>query len=150
MFISMSLINQKLNYRYKKNYFNIKKKLKKNNTFALQNAPQAKGLVIRIRPMTPKKPNSAIRQVAKIKLYNKFRVTARMPGIGNLCTRYNRVLVEGGRANDLPGVKYTVIRGAYDFVPLFSKHRRRSIYGAHRPNNYSNYVRKCYRHIDFI
>lgn len=150
MFIILSSINQKLNYKYKKNHFILKKKLKKNNTFALCNSPQAKGLVIRIRPMTPKKPNSAIRQVAKIKLYNKFRVTARMPGIGNLCTRYNRVLVEGGKANDLPGVKYTAIRGAYDFVPLFSKRRRRSIYGAHRPTNYSSYVRKCYRRIDFL
>ena len=146
----MGLLNQKIKYKYRKNYLFIKKKLKKNNTFALKTAPQAKGLVMRIRPMTPKKPNSAIRQIAKVKLYNKLRVTARMPGIGNLCTRYNRVLVEGGRANDLPGVKYTVIRGAYDFVPLFSKHRRRSIYGAHRPNNYTKHIRKCYRHIDFI
>lgn len=146
----MGLLNQKICYKYRKNFIFIKKKLKKNNTFALQSAPQAKGLVMRIRPMTPKKPNSAIRQVAKIKLYNKLRVTARMPGIGNLCTRYNRVLIEGGRANDLPGVKYTVIRGAYDFVPLFSKRKRRSIYGAHRPNNFTKHVRKCYRHIEFL
>ena len=146
----MGLLNQKIKYKYRKNYLFIKKIKKKNKTFALRKAPQAKGLVVRIRPMTPKKPNSAIRQVAKVKLYNKLRVTARMPGIGHLCTRYNRVLIEGGRANDLPGVKYTVIRGAYDFVPLFSKHKRRSIYGAHRPNNYTKHIRKCYRHIDFL
>lgn len=65
-----------------------------------------------------------------------------MPGKGYLCSRYNRVLVEGGRANDLPGVGYTVIRGKFDFSPVVTKKRRRSIYGMHRPEGLSNHVRR--------
>lgn len=147
----MSLLNQLLGYKHRS--FKIcKNRLTGGDkrTPALLKSPQAKGLVVRIRPMTPKKPNSAIRQVAKIRLYNKERVTARMPGRGFLCTRFNRVLVEGGRANDLPGVSYTVIRGALDFVPMLYKIRRRSIYGMHRPENYTTYRRRCIRHIPYL
>ena len=64
--------------------------------------------------MSPKKPNSAVRHVAKVDLNNSLRLTARLPGRGYLCSKYNRVLIEGGRANDLPGVGYTAIRGAFD------------------------------------
>lgn len=109
----------------------------------LKRCPQAKGIVTKVTTMTPKKPNSAIRHVAKVSLNNSLRVTARMPGKGYLCSRYNRVLVEGGRANDLPGVGYTVIRGKYDFAPLVTKHkRRRSIYGMARPEHFSSHVRR--------
>ena len=72
-----------------------------------------------------KKPNSAIRHVAKVNLMNGLRLTTRLPGKGYLCSKYNRVLVEGGRANDLPGVGYTAIRGAYDFSPVVGKIKRR-------------------------
>ena len=68
--------------------------------------------------MSPKKPNSAVRHVAKVDLNNSLRLTARLPGRGYLCSKYNRVLIEGGRANDLPGVGYTAIRGAFDFSPV--------------------------------
>jgi small subunit ribosomal protein S12 len=95
--------------------------------------------------MTPKKPNSAIRHVAKVDLNNNLRLTSRLPGKGYLCSRYNRVLVEGGRANDLPGVGYTTVRGVYDFSPLVGKKKRRSVYGVSRPSGYTNYIKKSLR-----
>lgn len=148
----MSLINQLLKYKNRAPHTVKNRKTGGDKrTPALKTAPQAKGLVVRIRPMTPKKPNSAIRQVAKIRLYNKKRVTARMPGKGYLCTRFNRVLVEGGRANDLPGVSYTVIRGAMDFIPLLYKtKRRRSVYGVSRPKGHSTHIRRCFRHLNYL
>ena len=114
-------------------------------TQALRGRPQIKGVVSRVRTMSPKKPNSAIRHVAKVNISNGLRVTARLPGIGYLCAKYNRVLVEGGRANDLPGVGYTLIRGVYDFSPVIFKKKRRSIYGVSRPDGYTKYVRKSLR-----
>jgi len=92
--------------------------------------------------MSPKKPNSATRHIDKVNLTTGLRVTARLPGISFLCAKYNRVLVEGGRANDLPGVGYTLIRGAYDFSPVIYKRRRRSVYGVARPDGHSKHVRK--------
>lgn len=114
-------------------------------TPALNQRPQIKGIVSKVATMTPKKPNSAIRHVAKVKLTSNNRVTARIPGIDYLCSKYNRVLVHGGRANDLPGVGYTVVRGVYDFSPVIFKKKRRSIYGTSRPDNFTKYVRKCFR-----
>ena len=95
--------------------------------------------------MSPKKPNSAVRHVAKVALTNGLRVTARIPGIGYICSKYNRVLVTGGRANDLPGVGYTLIRGVYDFSPVIMKKKRRSVYGTPRPDGYTKYVKKSLR-----
>ena len=95
--------------------------------------------------MSPKKPNSAIRHVAKIDLNNNLKLTSRLPGKGYLCSRYNRVLVEGGRANDLPGVGYTVVRGVYDFSPVIGKVKRRSVYGVSRPSGFSKHVRRSVR-----
>ena len=114
-------------------------------TPALQSRPQVKGIVTKVTTMSPKKPNSAVRHVAKVALTNRLRVTARLPGIGYLCAKYNRVLVEGGRANDLPGVGYTLVRGVYDFAPVISKKKRRSVYGVSRPDGLTKYVRKCLR-----
>ena len=111
----------------------------------LMRCPQAKGIVTRVVTMSPKKPNSAIRHVAKVDLANGLRLTARLPGRGYLCAKYNRVLVHGGRANDLPGVGYTAIRGVYDFSPVVGKKRRRSVYGVSRPAGHSNYIRKSIR-----
>ena len=107
--------------------------------------PQAKGIVSKVVTMSPKKPNSAIRHVAKIKLNNGLRVTARLPGRGYLCAKYNRILVRGGRANDLPGVGYSAVRGAYDFSPVVGKKKRRSVYGVSRPSGLSNFVRRSLR-----
>ena len=111
----------------------------------LKLCPQVKGIVTKVVTMSPKKPNSAIRHVAKINLNNGLRLTARLPGKGYLCTKYNRVLVEGGRANDLPGVGYTAVRGVYDFSPVVGKVKRRSIYGVARPSGFSKYIRKSLR-----
>jgi small subunit ribosomal protein S12 len=100
--------------------------------------------------MSPKKPNSAIRHVGKIKLYSKPRVTIRIPGSGFGLARYNRVLVRGGRANDLPGVGYTGVRGPYDFSPLYGKKRRRSFYALERPDHLPKYVRRHVRQQESI
>lgn len=106
-----------------------------------------KGIVLKIVIRSPKKPNSANRFVAQIKLSNNLKVTARLPGKGYLCSKYNRVLVNGGRANDLPGISYSLIRGVYDFPALFLKRKRRSIYGTTRPDNLTNYVRRKNRNL---
>lgn len=111
----------------------------------LKKCPQVKGIVTKITTMSPKKPNSAIRHVAKVNLNNNLRLTARLPGKGYLCTKYNRVLIEGGRANDLPGVGYTAIRGVYDFSPVVGKVKRRSVYGVSRPSGFSKHIRRSLR-----
>ena len=111
----------------------------------LKRCPQAKGIVTKVVTMSPKKPNSAIRHVAKVNLNNGLRLTSRLPGRGYLCAKYNRVLIEGGRANDLPGVGYTTIRGVYDFSPVVGKIKRRSVYGVSRPNGYSKHIRRSVR-----
>lgn len=99
----------------------------------LWGCPAARGLIVRVCIMNPKKPNSAMRHVAKVRLYRKPRVTARIPGIGFGVAKFNRVLVRGGRANDLPGVSYSLVRGVYDFPSLYGKKKSRSFYGVARP-----------------
>ena len=111
----------------------------------LKQSPQVKGIVTRVVTMSPKKPNSAIRHVAKVDLTNGLKLTARLPGKGYLCGKYSRVLVEGGRANDLPGVGYTLVRGVYDFSPVVGKMKRRSVYGVSRPSGFSKHVRRSVR-----
>lgn len=111
-------------------------------------APQRKGTVSRLAIMTPKKPNSAIRNIAKVLLMkNSRQVIARIPGIGSLPTKFNRVLIRGGRANDLPTVRLTLIRGVFDFSPLFLKKRKRSKYGAPRPEGQVKHIRRKFRHL---
>jgi small subunit ribosomal protein S12 len=135
------LVCIKLTVMPKKNY----KKSSFSRTPALCLRPQVKGIINKVTTMSPKKPNSAVRHIAKVKLTNTYRVTARVPGIGFMCSKYNRVLVNGGRANDLPGVGYSLIRGVYDFSPVISKQKRRSVYGTSRPANYSSHIRRCFR-----
>ena len=125
-----------------------KKKYLKTNyskTPALKKTPQTKGVVTKVTTMSPKKPNSAVRHVAKTSLSNTLRVTARIPGIGYICSKYNRVLVRGGRANDLPGVGYSLVRGVYDFSPVIFKKKRRSIYGTSRPDGYTKFIKRSLR-----
>ena len=114
-------------------------------TPALTKRPQIKGIVSKVTTMSPKKPNSASRHVAKVKLTNDFNITARVPGIGYVCSKYNRVLVNGGRENDLPGVGYSLVRGAFDFSPVIFKRKRRSVYGTARPDNFTKHIRRCFR-----
>lgn len=92
--------------------------------------------------MKPKKPNSARRRIAKVKLTTDKNVTCRVQGKNYLCSKYSKVLVNGGRANDLPGVGYTIIRGVYDFSPVLSKVKRRSIYGVRRMKEDIKYIRR--------
>ena len=124
----------------------IHKRISFTRTQALCSRPHIKGIVDKLTTRSPKKPNSATRHVAKVKLTNFKKVTARVPGCGYHCSKYNRVLVEGGRANDLPGVSYTLRRGVYDFSALIGKRKRRSIYGISRPaDQISTHVRRCFR-----
>jgi small subunit ribosomal protein S12 len=91
--------------------------------------PQKKGTVVRARIVTPRKPNSAKRPVAKVVLVNKRRLTAHIPGIGHNLKKHSSVLVRGGGARDLPGVRYTCVRGVYDFSKVLNRYNKRSKYG---------------------
>ena len=100
---------------------------------ALKNCPQVKGVVKRPRIVTPRKPNSARRPVAKVILTNKKRVTSHLPGVGHNIRPHSSVLVRGGGARDLPGVGYSCIRGVFDFANLPHKKRKRSRFGVKKP-----------------
>jgi small subunit ribosomal protein S12 len=102
-------------------------------------------MVTKVVSMSPKKPNSAMRHVAKVKLTNELNVTAKLTGVGYVCAKYNRVLVHGGRANDLPGVGYSLVRGVFDLSPILSKKKRRSVYGTERPESHTTHTRRCFR-----
>ena len=101
----------------------------KNKTPALSCNPQKKGVCSKIIIRTPKKPNSALRKVAKVKLSSKKIIEAYIPGEGHNLQQYSVVLIRGGRVADLPGVKYHLIRGVYDFKGLSSRKNGRSLYG---------------------
>jgi len=122
-----------------------RKKAPQSRTPRLRACPFGRGLVVRVCVMNPKKPNSAMRHVAKVRLYNKPRVTARIPGSGFGVVKFNRVLVRGGRANDLPGVGYSLVRGVYDFSPHFGKKKSRSFYGVPRPEGVAKHIRRKVR-----
>ena len=105
-------------------------------------------MIHKITTKSPKKPNSGVRKVAKIKIHYHLRhtrLTARLTGSYNRPVKFNRVLIRGGRANDLPGISYTVIRGAMDCLGLTSKHRRRSIYGVKIPKSLHTHIRRKLR-----
>lgn len=93
-------------------------------------APQKRGVVTLVKTMTPKKPNSALRKVARVRLSNKIEVTAYIPGIGHELNEHAIVMVEGGRVQDLPGVKYHIVRGKYDTTGVQNRKQGRSRYGA--------------------
>lgn len=100
---------------------------------ALAGSPQARGVCVRVFTQTPKKPNSALRKVARVKLVNGNEVTAYIPGEGHNLQEHSVVLVRGGRVKDLPGVKYHIIRGALDTAGVEKRRQSRSLYGAKRP-----------------
>jgi small subunit ribosomal protein S12 len=100
---------------------------------ALKACPQRRGICTRVYTITPKKPNSAIRKVARVKLTTGFEVTAYIPGEGHTLQEHSIVLVRGGRAKDLPGVRYRVIRGALDATGVKNRMQGRSKYGTRRP-----------------
>lgn len=107
--------------------------------------PQKKGMVLKTRIVTPKKPNSARRPVAKIFLVNKKQTVAHIPGIGHNLRKHSNVLIRGGGARDLPGVSYTCIRGVYDLNSVLNKNTRRSIYGVSIPENKKLKLRRKFR-----
>jgi small subunit ribosomal protein S12 len=100
---------------------------------ALQQCPQRRGVCVRVYTTTPKKPNSALRKVARVRLTNGMEVTSYIPGEGHNLQEHSVVLVRGGRVKDLPGVRYTVIRGSLDASGVKDRRQARSKYGAKRP-----------------
>jgi small subunit ribosomal protein S12 len=107
----------------------------KTDSPALQGSPQKRGVCVRVFTSTPKKPNSALRKVARVRLTNGIEVTAYIPGVGHNLQEHSMVLIRGGRVKDLPGVRYHIIRGTLDAVGVEGRKRGRSKYGAKRPKS---------------
>lgn len=108
-------------------------KVRKTKAPALSQCPQRRGVCTRVYTTTPKKPNSALRKVARVRLTNGIEVTAYIPGEGHNLQEHSIVLVRGGRVKDLPGVKYHIVRGALDTAGVEDRRQSRSKYGAKRP-----------------
>ncbi len=105
----------------------------KSKSAALNRCPQRRGVCLRVYTTTPKKPNSALRKVARVRLTTGLEVTAYIPGVGHNLQEHSIVLVRGGRVKDLPGVRYHMVRGALDAVGVANRKQSRSKYGAKRP-----------------
>jgi small subunit ribosomal protein S12 len=106
---------------------------KKRKTVALDGCPQKRGVCLVVKTMTPKKPNSALRKIARVRLSNGKEITAYIPGEGHNLQEHSIVLVRGGRVRDLPGVRYHIIRGVLDALGVDGRHRSRSKYGTKKP-----------------
>ena len=111
---------------------------KKSSTPALQSCPQKRGVCVRVYTTTPKKPNSALRKIARVRLTNGIEVTSYIPGIGHNLQEHSVVLIRGGRVKDLPGVRYHIIRGTLDALGVADRKQGRSKYGTKKPE-----VAKC-------
>ena len=115
----------------------VRKPRKKKRQFSkspvLERCPQKQGVCLQVRTMTPKKPNSALRKITRVRLTNGFEVTSYIPGEGHNLQEHSVVLIRGGRVKDLPGVRYHIIRGALDTQGVSDRRQRRSKYGAKRP-----------------
>ncbi len=109
--------------------------VKKKKAPALKSCPQKRGVCTRVYTTTPKKPNSALRKVARVRLANGYEVTAYIPGEGHNLQEHSIVLIEGGRVKDLPGVRYHIIRGTLDTAGVENRRTSRSRYGAKRPKS---------------
>ncbi len=109
--------------------WNSKKRVNK-----ISAGPFRKGVCLQVKTQTPKKPNSALRKVARVRLSNKREVTAYIPGEGHTLQEHSVVLVRGGRVKDLPGIKYTIVRGKFDLQGIEKRRTSRSIYGTKRPS----------------
>ena len=108
-------------------------KVEKTKTPALKGSPQRRGVCTRVDTTTPKKPNSALRKVARVRLTNGIEVTTYIPGVGHNLQEHSLVLIRGGRVKDLPGVRYHILRGVLDTQGVKNRKQRRSKYGAKRP-----------------
>lgn len=111
-----------------------KKQSSRKTAPALENCPQKRGVCVRVYTSTPKKPNSALRKVARVRLTNGFEVTTYIPGVGHNLQEHSVILLRGGRVKDLPGVRYHIIRGTLDTTGVEGRRQGRSKYGAKRPN----------------
>ena len=109
------------------------RQIARNKVPALQQSPQKRGVCTRVYTTTPKKPNSALRKVARVRLTNGFEVTSYIPGEGHNLQEHSVVMIRGGRVKDLPGVRYHIIRGTLDTQGVKDRRQRRSKYGAKRP-----------------
>jgi small subunit ribosomal protein S12 len=107
--------------------------LSKTKSPALKACPQKRGVCIRVYTTTPKKPNSALRKVARVRLTNQMEVTTYIPGVGHNLQEHSIVMIRGGRVKDLPGVRYHIVRGTLDTVGVANRKQGRSKYGAKRP-----------------
>lgn len=110
-----------------------KKMKKKCKTPALDRCPQKRGVCLQVKTQTPKKPNSALRKIARVRLSNSMEVTAYIPGVGHNLQEHSIVLIRGGRVKDLPGVRYHIIRGTLDTMGVENRKQSRSKYGAKAP-----------------
>jgi small subunit ribosomal protein S12 len=110
-----------------------KKTITRNKVPALKKSPQKKGVCTRVYTTTPKKPNSALRKVARVKLTNDFEVTSYIPGEGHNLQEHSVVMIRGGRVKDLPGVRYHILRGNADTEGVGDRKQRRSLYGTKKP-----------------
>ena len=109
------------------------KKRYKMSAPALQGSPQKRGVCTQVKTTTPKKPNSALRKVARVRLSNGYEVNTYIPGVGHNLQEHSVVLIRGGRVKDLPGVRYHILRGVLDTQGVKDRRQRRSLYGAKRP-----------------
>lgn len=109
------------------------KKKRKTKSRALEGCPQKRGVCLQVKTQTPKKPNSALRKVARVRLTNGIEVTAYIPGEGHNLQEHSIVLIRGGRVKDLPGVRYHIVRGTLDTAGVQNRKKSRSKYGAKRP-----------------
>ena len=109
------------------------KRTSKSNSPILQKCPQKRGVCLSVKTLTPKKPNSALRKIARVRLTNGYEVTAYIPGIGHNLQEHSVVMIRGGRVKDLPGVRYHIIRGTLDTQGVAGRMQARSKYGAKRP-----------------
>lgn len=125
----MSTINQVCKKKREKKRIKV-------NTPALQNCPQRKGVCMKIFLRTPKKPNSALRKLVRLRLSNEKIISAYVPGEGHSLQEYSIVMIRGGRVKDLPGIKYKLVRGKLDFEGLKLRKTSRSKYGTKKPKNY--------------
>ncbi|MBU0504267.1 MAG: 30S ribosomal protein S12 [Candidatus Omnitrophota bacterium] len=113
--------------------FSRNSKVKKSKSMALKSCPQRRGVCIQVKTMTPKKPNSALRKIARVRLTTGIEVTAYIPGEGHNLQEHSIVLVRGGRVKDLPGVRYHIVRGTLDAAGVNQRRKSRSKYGAKMP-----------------
>lgn len=129
-------------------FYTFYKRPQRNKRPKLNYGPQKKGVVTRLRICTPKKPNSARRPVVKLKVSTKKKALAHIPGSGHNLRKFSKVLINGNRCRDLPVVNYSCIRGVFDFAPLSTKIRRRSIYGVKQKPELKTHVRRKLRNLN--